>query len=972
MSNIPNPLFIDRKWRASGSGRLCCFAALLMLLWLSPLSAQNVGKLAGTVFQAETGEPLPGANIVIVGTHLGADADAEGAYYILNVPPGKYELRAIMIGFQTTKVVDVVVNAGRTTIVDFKLEDETIESDEVVIVAERPDVELDKTSTSAIVRFDDVQNLPGVRDIGDVLSLTAEVIDGHFRGGRTGEEYYTLQGMGIVNPLDRSTAFLPIMSGVEEVEVITSGFGAQYGNAQSGVVNISMKEGDRNTWSSRFETRMRAPQRKHFGPSVYDPEANDYLKLLQQDEVWLQGDPGAEQTQPYYGSMASGLTSSFKGDTLVQLAVAQMLWEQTRRDLGKTYGSDIDYSVEAAMGGPLNNRMRMFTALRSNRQSTVFPTEQPNSQYQAMGNVVTDLSGRIALRISGGMTRQNNNVFSSANNVSGYQRWLWDRITGIRQQKRTNIQLGSRLTYTISPSTYYEMKLNTLFTDNLIGATPVPDYIPDSLDFNWVVGTISYPNNNSPDRLGYQIGYDTFTREKTRTISLEQTLTSQVTKAHLLNAGIQANAYRIDVANFLNIRSNRELERYEADPFEAAAYVQDKMEFSGMIANVGLRFDMWYSGVDYYTDLYTPFGDADSLGRFDPANGETQKPPVYARVQPRLGFSFPVSTNTIFHLNYGAFMQRPSFQYIVSNRVGQRLNNPIILGNPQLEPETTNSYDIGVVRALGEGFTLDVSGYYKDVKNLIQQSDFIDERAGYLVSSYFNLDYADIRGFRITLNKRKGPLTGSINYQYSYATGKSATATAATPIFNRDTLGTVTTDLINVPTRDILLDFDRTHNLVITAGYATGKDWGPSVAGMKLFSNLFISAYSTMRSGRPYTSPSDIRLINVKRAPMEYNTDLRLTKTVRGFLGTKTMLYLEVFNLFNNKILNYDYLFDRPTPTNPNLPLQYYEAYPINDRENGIRYWWDKGRQGPFSVDQSFLIYSNQPRSFSFGVAFEL
>ncbi|MCB0261050.1 MAG: TonB-dependent receptor, partial [Calditrichaeota bacterium] len=586
-----------------------------------------------------------------------------------------------------------------------------------------------------------------------------------------------------------------------------------------------------------------------------------------------QGDPGAEQTQPYYGSMASGLTSSFKGDTLVQLAVAQMLWEQTRRDLGKTYGGDVDYSVEGAMGGPINNRMRMFMALRSNRQSTVFPTEQPNAEYQAMGNVVTDLSGRVALRISGGLTRRNENVFSSSNSVSGYQRWLWDRITGIRQRKRINSQLGGRLTYTISPSTYYEVKVNTLFTDNVVGATPVPEFIPDSVDFNWVVGTISYPNNNSPDRLGYQIGYDTFTKEKTRTISLEQTLTSQVTKAHLLNAGIQANAYRIDVSNFYNVRSNRELERYKADPFEAAAYVQDKMEFSGMIANVGLRFDMWYSGVDYYTDLYTPFGNSDSLGRFDPANGETKKPPVYARVQPRLGFSFPVSTNTIFHLNYGAFMQRPSFQYIVSNRVGQRLNNPIVLGNPQLEPETTNSYDIGVVRALGEGFTLDVSGYYKDVKNLIQQSDFIDERAGYLVSSYFNLDYADIRGFRVILNNRKGPLTGSINYQYSYATGKSATATAATPIFNRDTLGTVTTDLINVPTRDILLDFDRTHNLVITAGYATGKDWGPSLAGLKLFSNLFISAYSTMRSGRPYTSPSDIRLINVKRAPMEYNTD---------------------------------------------------------------------------------------------------
>ncbi len=946
-------------------------AAFTLFLSFNAVSAQTFGKIAGTVTEAKSGEPLPGANVVIAGSGMGAATDEDGAYYILNVPPGKYELSAIMIGFVTTKIIDVVVNGGRTTRIDFKLAEKTFESEEVVVTAQRPDVERDKTATSAIVRFDEVQTLPGVRDIGDVLNLTSDVVDGHFRGGRTGEEYYTLQGMGIVNPLDNSSAFMPIMSGVEEVEVITSGFGAQYGNAQSGVVNISMKEGSWDRWSTRIESRMRAPGRKHFGPSVFDPSANDYIRLLQNQQVWLTGDPNADQSQPYYGSMASGLTSSFAGDTTVQLAVAQALWQQTKRDIGRTYGRDVDYSLEAATGGPINNKMRMFIALRSNRESTVFPTEAPNVEYQAMGNVVTDLGNQTTLRLSGGLTRQNDNVFPSENSVSGYQGWLWDRITGLRERKRTNAQLGARFSKTISQSTFYELKLNSLFTDNQLGATPVPDVLPDSVNFNWVNQTITYPSNNSPDRMDYLAGYDDFDKEKTRTLSLDGSFTSQVTRSHLFNAGVQANSYFIDVSNFLNVRTTRELERYTAHPFEAAAYVQDKMEFEGFIANVGLRLDSWYSGVNYYPDLYTPFGEPDSLGRFDPSATQTKKPPVNVRLQPRIGFSFPISAATVFHLNYGAFMQRPSFQYIVSRRLGQLLNSPLILGNPKLDPETTDSYDIGVVQSLGEGFTLDISGYYKDVKNLIQQSDFVDERAGYLVSSYFNLDYADIRGFRVMLNKRRGALTGSINYQFSYATGKSATATAATPIFNRDTLGVVTTDLTNVPSRDILLDFDRTHNLVITANYRFANHSGPSVFGFKPLENLNISAYSTVRSGRPYTSPSDIRLINVKRAPMEYNTNLRITKSIRNFFDAKATLYMEVFNLFNNKILNYDYVFDRPTPTNPNLPLQYYEKYPVNDKENGIRYWWDKGRQGPFSVDQSFLIYSNQPRSYGFGIVFE-
>ncbi|MCU0645667.1 MAG: carboxypeptidase-like regulatory domain-containing protein, partial [bacterium] len=209
--------------------RYSLFTAIMLFLWLGLLSAQNVGKIAGAVVEAKTGNPLPGANIVIVGTTLGAAADANGEYYILNVPPGKYELRASMIGYEKMKIVDVIVNVGRTTKIDFKLAEDVLEMGEIVVQAVRPDVERDKTSTSSIVRFDDVQQLPGIRNISDVINLAADVIDGHFRGGREGEEYYTLQGMGIINPLDRSSAFQPIMSGVEEVEVITSGFGAQYG-----------------------------------------------------------------------------------------------------------------------------------------------------------------------------------------------------------------------------------------------------------------------------------------------------------------------------------------------------------------------------------------------------------------------------------------------------------------------------------------------------------------------------------------------------------------------------------------------------------------------------------------------------------------------------------------------------------------------------------------------------------------------
>ncbi|MGA9116857.1 MAG: TonB-dependent receptor [Bacteroidota bacterium] len=956
--------------------RLTPAVVMAGLLLPGLLRAQTAGKIAGEAVDAATGEPLAGCNVTVEGTPLGASTDAEGAYFILNVPPGSYTIRASMLGYQRMSQRGTIVHAGRTTRASFRLAEEELVQQEVVVEAVRPDVEPEKTSTSTIIRADEVQAIAGMRDVGDVLGLAADITDGHFRGGRAGEEYYTLQGMGIVNPLDNSSAFLPIMSAVEEVEVITSGFGAQYGNAQSGVVNISMKEGRRDGWRTHLETRTRAPGRKHFGPSAYDPAAHSYLQLLLDRNVWLRGDPNSDTPQPYYGSMGSGLTSRYGGDTLVQVAAAQALWGQMRRDIGRDYGNKPDYSVEAAAGGPVSENVRLFFALRSDTQWPVFPTERPDEEYQVMGNVVTDLPGAATLRLSGGFTQEETNQFPGENGVSGYQRWLWDRITGITYRKRTNLQMGARFTQTLSPSTYYEVKLNSLFTRNRIGSTPVPGSLPADAKVSWSF-ILPIQTNNSPDGIDYQTGYDEFRNEPTRTITLDGSLTSQVTPSHLLNAGLQLNSYRIDVQNVLQLRGNDYTEHYEADPFEAALYVQDKMEFEGMIANAGLRFDLWSSGREYYTNLFTPFLSPDSTGRFHPEAAPRADAPVIGRLQPRVGMSFPVSVHTVFHLNYGAFMQRPPFEYVVAERTARTNDRPVVLGNPRLEPEVTNSYDVGVTQGLGEGFTLDVSGYYKDVKNLIEQAFFTDTRSGQQVSSYFNRDYADIRGFRVALSRRRGAFTGSINYQFGVATGKSANATSAAPTFNLDTTGAVTTDLSDVPIRDITLDFDRTHSLIVSLAYVTGEEWGPEVFGVQPLADLTLSSITSYRSGRPYTSPSNLKQINGMRAPGESNTNIRLTKKLRSFFGTSAALYVEVFNLFDQHVLNYDYLFQRPTSTNPNLPLTYLEEsllreipgeiHGVDDPEIGVRYWWDKGKQGPFAVDQSFLIYSNTPRSVSVG-----
>ena len=157
--------------------------AVVMILALSTLSAQTAGKISGKITDLETGEPLIGCNVIIVGTTMGASTDVDGTFFIINVPPRKFDVEASILGYQKVVQQDVIVNSGRTTVVNFKLKSSALVQAEVVIQATRPDVEVEKTSTSMITRLDEVQQLPAMHSASDALKLSSEVDNDHFRGG---------------------------------------------------------------------------------------------------------------------------------------------------------------------------------------------------------------------------------------------------------------------------------------------------------------------------------------------------------------------------------------------------------------------------------------------------------------------------------------------------------------------------------------------------------------------------------------------------------------------------------------------------------------------------------------------------------------------------------------------------------------------------------------------------------------------
>ena len=211
--------------------------------------AGTKGKIAGKVTDS-SGEVLVGVQVFIEGTTRGTTTDVDGKYSLVNLDPGEYTVVFTYIGFATVKVQKVEVLVDKTTSIDAEMSEEVIEGEEIIVTAERPIVEKDRTTTTSYVSAAQLEDLPLV-SINEAINQQAGVVDGHFRGGRTGEVSYLVNGVPINNAFNNGASFDVEQNMVSSLEVISGVFNAEYGQAMSGVVNIVTK-GVSREWSGNF------------------------------------------------------------------------------------------------------------------------------------------------------------------------------------------------------------------------------------------------------------------------------------------------------------------------------------------------------------------------------------------------------------------------------------------------------------------------------------------------------------------------------------------------------------------------------------------------------------------------------------------------------------------------------------------------------------------------------------------------
>ncbi|MBW6458023.1 MAG: TonB-dependent receptor, partial [FCB group bacterium] len=225
--------------------------AVLAILMVFPacVFAQATGKIVGVVTDVKTNQPLAGTNVLIEGTVMGAAADADGVFIILNVPVGTYDVSASIISHKKLTVQEVRVLSNVTTDLNFQLEESVIRGQEVTVVAERRLFEKSVTSSVSLVTSDELENLP-VRGVGNVISNMAGVIiqDGsvHVRGGRPHEVKFLVGGVSTSLPTTNVNVMTIIHDAIEEIQVFAGGYTADMGNANAGIVKTEIKSGSQN------------------------------------------------------------------------------------------------------------------------------------------------------------------------------------------------------------------------------------------------------------------------------------------------------------------------------------------------------------------------------------------------------------------------------------------------------------------------------------------------------------------------------------------------------------------------------------------------------------------------------------------------------------------------------------------------------------------------------------------------------
>lgn len=806
------------------------------------LQAGTTGKISGRVTDVETGMPLAGANIMLQGTALGAAADGDGYYVILNVAPGNYSVIVTMIGYTSQQVDQLVVQTDFTTSQNFTLSATVLEAgQEVMVVGRRQEIQRDRTSTLAVIGSDEIEKLP-VRDVNEIIDLQAGVIEGHFRGGRHGEVAYMVDGVAVSDPYNGSMAVEVENSAIQEIKVISGTFSAEYGQAMSGVVNIVTKSNysDFNLFGDLFLGDHITGHNQFINNDSYNLGDNINIDFTMMGQV-----PGLKDT---------GYFTAFRH--IKSHGYLYGIEEFLPNDSSNTNDSNPEnWYIE-------RNGSGNFVTMNSNRKSTL------------QGKISTRLRPTLSLEAQGNY---------SWSEWSNYEHYFKYNPNGTPQQLQNSYYLNFSLTHSPSAKFFYTAKLSQYFTDysSYVHADPASD---------------AYVSTQLLQRLGYGFytGGTNMRRffRSSRVDVIKFALKGQPNRTNEIKIGTEFRRSNLSLHEYQlrldqstrwkpvpypkeSINNNS----YRHRPYELAFWMEDKAEWERLVLMVGLRFDYFQPNGLVPHDLRDPDGSYYNTGN------PYKKASTKAQWSPRLGISYPITDQGAIHMSYCHFFQIPKFEYLYQNSEFEVAGGSLtsVIGNADLKAEKTVIYQFGLQQMLSRNLILDITGYYKDIRNLVGTEIYETYILGDSYAHYENRDYGNVRGIALSLTRTAVDwLSGSLDYTFQVAEGNASDPLAT--FYDRQADPPRASEIQVVP-----LNWDQRHTLNLTISLARNL-WGIGLVGK-------------YGSGLPYTPEYQNQRTsfeNSENKPNLINFDLD-ARTIFNVGELKLTAYFQVKNLFDRE-----------------------------------------------------------------------
>ncbi|MFC1620211.1 carboxypeptidase regulatory-like domain-containing protein [Candidatus Neomarinimicrobiota bacterium] len=922
---------------------------LIIALAVSTTFAGTSGKISGKLTDSETGEPLTGCNIMLVGTTQGGISDNEGRYFILNIPPGIYAVEYRMMGYTTVRKENIIINIDRTTIQNIAMEPTILEGEPVIVYGAEEEVRLDVAFAQVAISSEQIVSAPTGLDFRETIAMSVGVTrNDHGMLMIRGSD---VDGVGVyVDNFNSNDVRLgnPDFSfskeAIQEVQIIRGGFSAEYGQAMSGMINIVKKEGASDRYTGSFDFRLSPPGRKHFGPDIYSADnwwdVGRFLSMEPTEDRDGDGNPDFEGWTSWYNShenIAKGSSDSLTYE----------IWKYQHRP--RTYADKPDYYMEATLGGPVpftKGKVTFFLDGYSDNSQFPFPVERP-----AFYNYAANLKLRFALGpmtklyLRGGYSGVHSVTYDgsyerrdSGRNAGGNYFALtdayinphyWENVGFAFKQlnrwrhiydtdgrlAKTNIwryDLGLELEQTLNRSSFYSLRFQYNQKRYLTGHGTWRN--PDTLgwigDWPMTEEPEGYVPDNTKDQLLYHaVGSGNGERDSTRyeTYFINADYTNQLTSVHQLKVGAGLNIHNMHLKYGTDRLKVNATVRYESwqertlNFLEGYAYVQDKVEFEGMIMDIGLRADILNHTEPQFLEAYSKYYNKtinfDSLYQ---APHEV-KDGLKIILAPRLGVSHPIGVSSKVFFNYGYFYQRPRIEHFFLHE--QSLTDKMrTMGNPELDYRKVISYEVGVEQSVAGMLSFTLTGYYKDLSNETGTVRYIGSNNEYERKE--NNRYSDIRGFELETRFHKSVFRAMVSYDYRIESGGQYgwNVIYQDPFFDNK-LKSARQGLSKARPE-----------VSAYAGIITPEAQSRSLRDV-LFSGLSMTFYFRWRAGQWMTYHSDYypgdEVNNIQWKP-SHNVDLRVEKEITaGRFGVAA--YAEVRNLLNSKFLtsNPVFFFDK-------------------------------------------------------------